>query len=98
MTTFFFSFDAIFNISRVQSGTVKSIIMSDFLKAFSGSCSEIYMENAFKKSVYNQKDRLDNAKELGETSLAFFVHQTISKKEMDYYAENIQNVIKKATK
>ena len=66
--------------------------------AFSGSCSEIYLENAFKKSVYNQKDRLDNAKELGETSLAFFVHQTISKKEMDYYAENIQNVIKKATK
>ena len=68
------------------------------IPAFSGSCSEIYMENAFKKSVYNQKDRLDNAKELGETSLAFFVHQTISKKEMDYYAENIQNVIKKATK
>ena len=68
------------------------------IPAFSGSCSEIYLENAFKKSVYNQKDRLDNAKELGETSLAFFVHQTISKKEMDYYAENIQNVIKKATK
>ena len=68
------------------------------IPAFSGSCSEIYMENAFKKSVYNQKDRLDNAKELGETSLAFFVHQTISKKEMDYYAEKIQNVIKKATK
>ena len=66
--------------------------------AFSGSCSEIYLENAFKKSVYNQKDRLDNAKELGETSLAFFVHQTISKNEMDHYAENIHNVIRKATK
>ena len=68
------------------------------MPAFSGSCSEIYLENAFKNSVFNQKDRLENAKELGETSLSFLVHQTISEDQMENYAEKIENIIKKATK
>jgi len=68
------------------------------MPAFSGSCSEIYLENAFRNSVFNQKDRLENAKELGETSLSFLVHQTISEDQMENYAEKIENIIKKATK
>lgn len=42
-----------------------------------GSCSEIYLEKAFLPRLRNMK-RLPVAKELGETSLMFMVHPTLS--------------------
>ena len=65
------------------------------IKAFSGSCSEIYLENCFKNYGYNPKERLISAKELGETSLMFLVHQTISKDQMTEYALQIRNLLLK---
>jgi dTDP-4-amino-4,6-dideoxygalactose transaminase len=41
-----------------------------------GSCSEIYLEKAF--VALRNKERLPVAKELGETSLMFMVHPTLS--------------------
>ncbi len=45
-----------------------------------GSCSEIYLEEAFVTSGLAPKDRFQNAKELGENSLAFLIdpHYTAS--------------------
>ncbi|MEY9324701.1 DegT/DnrJ/EryC1/StrS aminotransferase family protein [Sinorhizobium fredii] len=40
---------------------------------FSGSCSEIYLEKAFADLSMGPVERLPNARELGETSLAFLV-------------------------
>lgn len=45
---------------------------------FSGSCSEIYRENAFGGCA----ERLPVAQELGETSLMFLVHPTLSEEEI----------------
>ena len=42
-----------------------------------GSCSEIYLEKAFTPELRN-RERLPIAKELGETSLMFMVHPTLS--------------------
>jgi hypothetical protein len=42
-----------------------------------GSCSEIYLEKAFMPELRNM-ERLPVAKELGETSLMFMVHPTLS--------------------
>ena len=66
--------------------------------AFVGSCSEIYLENCFKNSKYRVKKRLLNAKDLGETSLMFLVHPTITTNQMNNYLEVIKSVCKKATK
>ena len=49
---------------------------------FSGSCSEIYLEKAFDNSNIRPNHRLPNAKVLGETSLMFLVHPTLTKKEI----------------
>lgn len=65
---------------------------------FSGSCSEIYLEKCFKDLGIGPKDRLKNAKELGESSLAFLVHPTISIEEQIKNGEIIRSVILKATK
>tara|TARA_B110000444_G_C18760601_1_gene557382 strand:- start:541 stop:1290 length:750 start_codon:yes stop_codon:yes gene_type:complete len=49
---------------------------------YSGSCSEVYLEKAFDNSNLRPKSRLVNAKELGETSLMFLVHPTLTKEEI----------------
>ena len=47
------------------------------------------MEECFEEG-YSLKNRLKNAKELGETSLMFLVHQTISENQMHEYALNVK--------
>ena len=48
----------------------------------SGSCSEVYLEKAFDNTGFRPKERLPNAKELGETSLMFLAHPTLTEKEI----------------
>lgn len=50
---------------------------------YSGSCSEIYLEKAFDDTGWRPKERLPVSKELGETSLAFLVHPTLSNAEIE---------------
>ena len=47
-----------------------------------GSCSEVYLEKAFDNTGFRPKERLPVAKELGETSLMFLVHPTLTKEEI----------------
>ena len=68
------------------------------IPVFSGSCSEIYLEECFKTSGLAPKKRLPVAKRLGETSLMFLVHPTLSKSNMEYYLEKSYECIKNASK
>ena len=52
----------------------------------SGSCSEIYLEAAFPPE-WRPAERLRVAKELGETSLMFQVHATLSEADIDFVSE-----------
>ena len=49
---------------------------------YSGSCSEVYLEKAFDYTLFRPKKILQVAKELGETSLMFLVHPTLTKEEI----------------
>jgi len=49
---------------------------------YSGTCSEVYLEKAFDNTGFRPKERLTNAKKLGETSLMFLVHPTLTKEEI----------------
>ncbi len=49
---------------------------------YQGSCSEVYLEKAFDNTNFRPKERLPVARQLGETSLMFLVHPTLSDKEM----------------
>jgi len=49
---------------------------------YPGSCSEVYLEKAFDNTGFRPKERLAVAKELGETSLMFLVHPTLTKEEI----------------
>ncbi|MYN11821.1 aminotransferase [Pusillimonas sp. TS35] len=49
---------------------------------YAGSCSEIYLEKAFDNTSWRPRERLPVARELGETSLMFLVHPTLSEDEI----------------
>ena len=63
-----------------------------------GSCSEIYREQAFRSPGLRPKVALNNASELGETSLMFMVHPTLTAAEIEATAAAIQKVMHAATK
>lgn len=63
----------------------------------SGSCSEIYLEKAFVDQGYGPKERLPVARELGETSLMFLVHPTLSVQDMHAFADMVDDVMKLAS-
>ena len=58
-------------------------LMAEGIPCGSGSCSEIYLEKAFDKGALRPKERLPVARQLGETSLMFMVHPTLSVNDME---------------
>ena len=67
-----------------------SEIIEKGIPCFSGSCSEVYLEKAFDNTHFKPSKRLVNARELGETSLMFLVHPTLTKKEIQKTCEGIE--------
>jgi dTDP-4-amino-4,6-dideoxygalactose transaminase len=64
--------------------------------ALSGSCSEIYLEKCFQDAGLAPAERLPVARKLGETSLMFLVHPTITPEQMAGYAEAVRSVVQGA--
>lgn len=64
---------------------------------YQGSCSEVYLEKTFDNTNYRPKERLSNAKLLGETSLMFLVHPTLTDKEIKKACLVIEDVLSKAS-
>ena len=65
---------------------------------YSGSCSEVYLEHAFDNTSFRPEKRLPNAQELGETSLMFLVHPTLTVEEIDKTCTVIISVLNEAQK
>jgi dTDP-4-amino-4,6-dideoxygalactose transaminase len=63
-----------------------------------GSCSEVYLEKAFDNTQWRPEKRLPNAVELGETSLMFLVHPTLTQAEIAKTAQVMKEVFGLAKK
>lgn len=59
---------------------------------YSGSCSEIYLEEAFTPSI-RPPQRLPIARELGETGLMFLVHPTLTEEFLHHVGKIAQRVL-----
>jgi len=57
---------------------LQQMIHESGIPCMQGSCSEVYLEKAFENTPFRPRERLPVAKELGETSLMFLVHPTIT--------------------
>jgi dTDP-4-amino-4,6-dideoxygalactose transaminase len=58
-----------------------------------GSCSEVYLEKAFDQTEYRPPKRLPIAKQLGETSIMFLVHPTLTASEIKQTCDAIFDVM-----
>jgi len=50
---------------------------------YHGGCAEVYLEKAFEGTGWRPESRLPTARELGETSLMFLVHPTLTNSEIE---------------
>jgi dTDP-4-amino-4,6-dideoxygalactose transaminase len=86
---------------RLKPGWDRDRIMNEVVRrgipCFSGSCSEIYLEKAFAESGLQPAKRLPVAKELGETSLMFLVHPTLTTTDMTAVADAVEKVMTEAS-
>ncbi len=63
---------------------------------YSGSCSEVYLEKAFDGTGWRPQQRLPMARALGETSLMFLVHPTLTDDEIIKTCNVLQRVMHEA--
>jgi dTDP-4-amino-4,6-dideoxygalactose transaminase len=61
-----------------------------------GSCSEVYLEKAFDNTGWRPAERLPVAKELGETSIMFLVHPTLTQAEIRKTQDVVRAVLGEA--
>ena len=71
---------------KLRSGWDRSVLLEALgergLPVFTGSCSEIYLEKVFQNAEICPPERLPVARLLGETSLMFQVHPSITSDEL----------------
>lgn len=88
-------------LSALAQGWSRDSIQQEIQDAgvpcMSGSCSEIYLEKAFDGHASRPKERLPIAKQLGETSLMFLVHPTLTESEVQRTCDVILSVGRMAT-
>ena len=64
---------------------------------FHGSASEVYLEAAFDGTGWRPPQRLPVARQLGETSIAFLTHPTLTDDEVAKTADAIRTVLGRAS-
>ncbi len=82
---------------HLKGGWNRDRIMAEInahgVPCYSGSCSEIYLEKAFDGHPSKPSFRFPIARELGETSLMFLVHPTLTETEIQKTALVLQQVL-----
>lgn len=61
-----------------------------------GSCSEVYREKAFDETGWRPAQRLPNARELGETSLMFLTHPTLTDGDVERICSIVHDTLEQA--
>lgn len=87
---------------RIANGWSRDRIIEEInalgVPCYQGSCSEVYLEKAFEGTGFRPKNRLPVAKKLGETSLMFLVHPTLTDAEIQKTCNAIEQVMKEVSR
>lgn len=96
----YYKFYAYVHPAALKSGWSRDRIMLEInnqgIPCTVGSCSEIYLEKAFEKHGLRPATRLPNARMLGETSLMFLVHPTLTEDDMHRIGNEISRILQRA--
>ena len=84
------------DLEQLPKNYSRDIIINEITQlgvpCFSGSCSEVYKEKAFKNTNFIPENALPNAHLLGENSLMFLVHPTLTSDEMHKCCQALNSV------
>lgn len=98
----YYRFYAYVRPERLRPDWTRDRVLAAFVErgvpSMSGSCSEIYRERCFVEAGMSPSQRLPVARELGETSLAFPVHPTLSEETLLAWGEAAREVLLEATR
>ncbi|MEZ2295906.1 DegT/DnrJ/EryC1/StrS family aminotransferase [Variovorax sp. RCC_210] len=76
---------------------IAEAIQANGVPCYQGSCSEVYLERAFDGTGWRPSEPLPVAHALGETSLMFLVHPTLTLAEVDKSCTVIAQVLAEAS-
>lgn len=76
---------------------IVAAVTAEGIPCFRGTCSEIYLEPAFEQAGLQPEQRLPVARQLGETSLMFLVHPTLTDSDISDTVEAVTKVLSEAT-
>jgi dTDP-4-amino-4,6-dideoxygalactose transaminase len=97
----YYKYYAFVRLEKLKPGWTRDRIMNEItalgIPCFSGSCSEIYLEKAFTDADLGPTARLPVAQELGDTSLTFLVHPTLSTDDMEFICAKMSVIFEAAT-
>lgn len=97
----YYRFYAFVDPARLAKGWTRNRIIEAInalgVPCLHGSASEVYLEKAFEGTGWRPSERLPVARELGETSLCFLVHPTITEAQMELAATVARDVMAQAT-
>jgi len=86
----------------LKPGWTRDMIVEDIVAqgypAFQGSCSEVYLEKAFDGTGLRPDPRLPVAQNLGETSIMFLTHPSISEVQLEDYCQAVRQSLEKAAR
>ncbi|MEI7590922.1 MAG: DegT/DnrJ/EryC1/StrS aminotransferase family protein [Deltaproteobacteria bacterium] len=87
---------------NLRSGWSRDRIIAEIndrgVPCYSGTCPEVYLEKAFDGTGWRPVMRLSVARELGETSMMFLVHPTLSGDEINETCSVIKTVFSEASR
>ena len=75
---------------------IAEAINAQGVPCFQGSCSEVYLEKAFDGTGWRPAERLPVARQLGDTSLMFLVHPTLTAAEVERTGAVVRQVLLQA--
>ena len=85
------------NPERLAEGWSRDRIAAEInargVPCYQGSCSEVYLERAFDDTGWRPAERLPVARALGETSLMWLVHPTLTAAEIDQTCKVVDEVL-----
>jgi dTDP-4-amino-4,6-dideoxygalactose transaminase len=87
---------------NLRSGWTRDKVLEQInaagVPAYQGSCSEMYLEKAFDGTPFRPHSRLPVARELGDNSLMFLVHPTLTAEQMARAGDVIAKVLGEAAR
>lgn len=96
-----YKFYAFVEPDRLAAGWTRDRIIEEMnargVPCYHGSCSEVYLEKAFDGTGFHPAERLPVARRLGETSLMFLVHPTLTPVEIEKTCRVLSQVLEMAS-